>query len=87
MKFDVVGISAISGTSAKSGKPYDSYILYTSRGKASRCDAGVQTKELFVDKRFLGDLVNQVGDYTKLVGRCIDVSFDDRGFFDSAALC
>lgn len=75
----ILGIRAIEGTSKKTGKPFDAYILNVVY-ETPEVDAGMGTAELFLDKGLLKDAVKQLGGYRQLVGQCVDVDRNASGF-------
>lgn len=83
----IVGVMAVEGTSKKTGRPFDAYILHTLR-QVPNDDRlkGVEAKQLFVDKKFLLEDVKQLGSYGALVGKDINISFDQGGFVESVSM-
>lgn len=79
MKHSIVGIRAVEGTSKKTGKPFDSYILSTTF-ETQEVDAGIGVGEVFLDKSLLREAVQVVGSYRALVGMDINIDRNDRGF-------
>lgn len=74
MRIEVVGVKNISGTSKKSGKPFDSYIVHYTRDGSGQGVTGRIADSMFIDKSLCAGRVPAVGDF-------LDVS-RDNGFVE-----
>lgn len=80
MKHHILGIRSFAGTSKKTNKPFDSYILHTTVEGSTDVEYGVAVKDLFVDKSLLQQPVRDLGGYAQLVGLDIEVDRNEYGF-------
>lgn len=86
MKHHIVGIRAVEGTSKKTGKPFDSYIVHTTVENSNEVDAGIAVKDIFIDKGLLKDAVRDLGSYKQLVGLDMDIDRNEYGFVSSVTV-
>lgn len=87
MVYEILGIKPLEGTSKKTGKPFDAYLLHCSRANPNDTALqGYEVKQLFVDKRFLLEDVKQLGSFSALIGSNVSVSYDENGFIESCEL-
>ena len=83
----IIGVKSLEGTSKKTGKNFDSYILHTIVQTSGDPDfKGNEVKQQFVDKKFLLEDVKRLGGYSALVGQFVDIIYNDRGFVESVML-
>lgn len=81
MLYLCLGIKPLQGTSKKTGKPFDSYILHLSHEVPSDPDLfGYEVKQAFVDKKFLLDYVQQTGSYKSIVNQTVNLEYDQGGY-------
>ena len=80
MKHKIIGIRSAQGTSKKTNKPFDSYILHCVVENSSEVDAGSAAVQVFLDKSLLKDEVRSLGSYQQLVGLDIDIDRNAMGF-------
>ena len=80
MKHRIVGIRSAQGTSKKTGKSFDSYILHCVIDGSSEVDAGAAVAEVFLDKNHLKADVQNLGSYKQLVGLDVDIDRNAQGF-------
>ena len=85
MEFGIVGIKSLIGVeSKKSGRVMNAYILHMVReNQRDNRLCGCEVKQQFVDAGLLAADVKNLGDYDLLVGRRVDINYDDGGFIDS----
>ena len=87
MVYEILGIKPLEGTSKKTGKPFDAYLLHCARENPNDSTLfGHEVKQLFVDKRFLLDDVKSLGSFAALVNMYVSVSYDSNGFIESCSL-
>lgn len=87
MVCQIIGIKAFEGTSKKTGRSYDAYVLHTVVQNSGDEDLkGHEVKQQFIDKKFLLDDVKRLGGYSALVGQVVDIMYNDRGFVESVML-
>lgn len=80
MKHKIIGIRSAQGTSKKSNKPFDCYILHCVLDNSNEVDAGSAAVQVFLDKSILKDDVRSLGSYHQLVGLDIDIDRNSMGF-------
>lgn len=87
MVYQIIGVKAMEGTSKKTGRPFDSYVLHMVVQNSGDQDLkGHEVKQQFVDKKFLLDDVQRLGGYSALVNQVVDIMYNDRGFVESVML-
>lgn len=87
MVCQIIGVKCLEGTSRKTGKNFDAYVLHTVVQNSGDEDLkGHEVKQQFVDKKFLLDDVKRLGGYSALVGQVVDIMYNDRGFVESVML-
>ena len=84
MEVKVIGVEDKQGV-GKSGKDYDSYILYYAYARDRV--VGQACKDKFVDKTMLAGAIKSAGGKSDmLVGKTLDLDFDQGGYLISAEL-
>ena len=73
---EICGVKYVKGTSKKSGKPYEGYIIYFTEDGRPRGVEGYVTGDAFVSASLLLGVVPQVDDMVELF-------YDKRGFLSS----
>lgn len=87
MVCQIIGVKSLEGTSKKTGKNFDAYVLHTVVQTSGDEDLkGHEVKQQFIDKKFLLDDVKRLGGYSALVGQVVDIMYNDRGFVESVML-
>ena len=87
MVYEILGVKALEGTSKKTGRPFDAYLLHCARENPNDTGLiGEEVKQLFIDKRFLLEDVKRLGSFGAMVGSCVAVSYDSNGFVESCSL-
>ena len=81
MLYRCLGVKPLQGTSKRTEKPYDSFILHLSNGVPEKPGLfGHEVKQAFVDKKFLMDYVHQTGSFKTIVNQTVNLEYDQGGF-------